>query len=270
MTSPPSVSGEGSRPRAAGSLIELDGTLNLRDLGGWHTPNGITAFGRVYRSDRLSDLSPADHERLEERGIVTVIDLRYEAEVSAHPSRLWSTVANHHEIPMGGDLADQRSFLERVLAGDLDEVTDDDVAESYVDMLSVHPGELGRAVEAILDARPALYHCTAGKDRTGLLSMLLLSTVGVSDTDILADFELSNEYRASRRRDQLRPTFEAEGIDIDRYWPALSAPGPALVAAMAWLRDQFESPARYLAEQAGVSDPVGRIHHLLLAPADRP
>ncbi len=222
-------------PGPPGALIELDGTMNLRDLGGWATASGVTAHGCLYRSDRLSGLSDADHRHLEQREIVTVIDLRYEAEVNEHPSRLWSTVTNHHEIPMGSDLADQRSFIERVLAGDLDGISDDDVAESYVAMLETHPHQFGGAVEALLAPGAALYHCTAGKDRTGLLSMLVLSTVGVSDDDILADFVLSNEYRASRRIEQLRPTFEAQGLDVDRYRPALSAPAPAMVKALEWI-----------------------------------
>jgi protein-tyrosine phosphatase len=238
--------------------------MNLRDLGGWRTPTGATLFGRLYRSDRLSDLSPTDLRQLEERRIVTVIDLRYEAEVAQHPSKLWSTVAHHHEIPMGGDLADQRTFVDRIFHGELDEITDEDVAESYVEMLDTHARDLGRAVNALLTAGPALYHCTAGKDRTGLLTMLVLAAVGVSDDDILADFVLSNRYRASRRIEQLRPSFEARGIDIDRFRPGLSAPGPALTAAMEWLSSSFGSPDRYLSEAGGVEDAGRRLRQLLV------
>ena len=131
--------------QSAGALIDLDGTMNLRDLGGWAVGSSAkTAYGQFYRSDRLSDLSDADHSRLESRGIVTVIDLRSQAEVAEHPSRLWSTVEHHHEIPMGGDLADQRSFIDRVLAGELADISDDDVAEGYFDMLLSQAHELGQ------------------------------------------------------------------------------------------------------------------------------
>ncbi|MCP3987964.1 MAG: tyrosine-protein phosphatase [Actinomycetia bacterium] len=251
-------------PSTPGALIELDGTMNLRDLGGWPATGGATAYGRLYRSDRLSGLSDADHRHLEGREIVTVIDLRYEAEVNEHPSRLWSSVTNHHEIPMGGDLADQRSFVERVLAGDLEGISDDDVAESYVTMLDTHADQFGQAIEALLAPGPALFHCTAGKDRTGLLSMLVLGTVGVSDDDIISDFVLSNKYRASRRIEQLRPTFEAQGLDIDRYRPALSAPGPAMIKALEWITSTSGTAERYLTMEAGVAEAASRLRQLLI------
>lgn len=249
-----------------GALIALDGNLNLRDLGGWPTASGPVVRGRIYRSDRLSALTDADHGALDQLGIATVIDLRYEAEVAEHPSRLWAAVSNHHEIPMGGDLADQRSFIQRALDGDFDEISDDDVGESYVDMLGTHAADFGRAVEILLDDDAALFHCTAGKDRTGLLAMLLLSTAGVSDADVLTDFELSNEYRATTRMAQLRPTFEANGLDVERFRPALSAPRPALERAMAWIEADFGSPECYLSDAAGLTDPVARIQRRLLSP----
>lgn len=246
--------------------------MNVRDLGGWPTGSGAaggstpgrTAYGRLYRSDRLSNLSAADQRHLDERGIVTVIDLRYRAEVAEHPSRLWPSVTHHHQIPMGGDLADQRTFLERAFSGDMGPVSDDDVAQSYLTMLSDHGPELGQAVEALLAATPALFHCSAGKDRTGLLSMLVLGTVGVSDDDILTDFELSNLYRTERRINQLRPLFSEQGLDVEAYRAALGAPRSALEAALAWLRASFGTPARYLSEAAGVVDPTSRLSLLLV------
>lgn len=250
----------------AGSLIELDGTMNLRDLGGWPADGGVTAFGQFYRSDRLSDLSDDDHRQLASRGIVTVIDLRYRAEIVEHPSRLWSTVEQHHEIPMGGELADQRSFIDRVLAGELDGISDTDVGRSYVEMLATHGRQLGLAIERLLSGGPGLYHCTAGKDRTGLLSMLILSTVGVTSEHILDDFALSNEYRAEKRMRQLRPTFESHGLDIEQFRPALSAPRPAMTTALEWLAAHHGSAEQYLA-QGGVRTPGSRLRERLVTAA---
>jgi protein-tyrosine phosphatase len=248
-----------------GSLIALTGTLNLRDLGGWPTRSGDhVAWGMLYRSDRLSDLTPGDHDVLDEFGITTVIDLRYEAEADQHPSNLWSSVDRHLHVPMGGDLADQRTFIERALAGEFDGITDHDVGESYIDFLTGHANDFGTAVEALSSGGPSLFHCTAGKDRTGLLSMLLLRTVGVADVDVLRDFTLSNEYRADRRIAQLRPVFVDHGLEIERFRPALSAPAPALVRAMAWLDEQHGSTAAYLAGPCGVAEPVERLQARLL------
>lgn len=255
-----SVRSEEAEP---GALIALDGTLNLRDLGGWSTESGHrrVARGRFFRSDRLSDLTDADHRVLVGLGITTVVDLRYEAEVEAHPSRLWSTVVDHHEIPLGGELANQRSFIERVLAGEFEVITEADVAESYLEMLNAHAEDFGRAVVALLAGGPGLFHCTAGKDRTGLLSMLLLRTVGVAAAEVLIDFTLSNEYRAERRMAQLRPTFDAHDLDIEFFRPALSAPRAALERAMTWIDETHGGAEGYLVEAAR----LGRVGHRLRA-----
>ncbi len=257
--------GSGARPGDPGALIELDGTLNLRDLGGWPTASGeAVARGRLYRSDRLNGLSDADHQRLSTLGIATVVDLRYREEAAEHPSRLWPTVTAHLEIPMAGELANQRSLVDRILAGELHGITVDDVADSYREMLTRHARGFGRAVEALLGPRPALFHCTAGKDRTGLLAMLVLATVGVADDDILADYDLTNRYRAERRIVELRPSFERRDLDIERFRPALSAPVPAMEATLAWLARHHTTAEAYLSGPAGVPDAGPRLRQRLL------
>ena len=258
-------------PDRPGALIALDGTLNLRDLGGWVTEDGEsqTRRGQFFRSDRLSDLSEDDHGKLVGLGIDTVIDLRYEAEVAEHPSLLWPSVVSHLEIPMGGDLADQRSFMERALDGEYDGITDADVGESYIAMLEDHGTDFGRAVEGLLAGGPSLYHCTAGKDRTGLLSMLVLRTVGVSTADVLADFVLSNEYRAAKRMAQLKPVFDDAGLDIESFRPALSAPRPALEQAVAWIEANHGTAETFLAGPGAVDQPGSRLQARLLEPAER-
>ena len=130
------------------------------------------------------------------------------------------------------------------MAGEIEEVTIDDVAASYVEMLTRHADGFARAVEALLDPRPALFHCTAGKDRTGLLAMLLLAAVGVGEPDIITDYGLTNRYRAQRRIDQLRPAFERQGLDIERFRPALGAPEAAMLHALAWLNGPTDQPRR--------------------------
>ncbi len=248
-----------------GARIELDGLLNLRDLGGWSTPDGLVRRGRLYRSDRLHGLTDADLAELDRRSVDTVIDLRHGREVAQHPNRLWSQVRDHVHVPMGGALVEQGSFVERALQGVIERVTDDDVARSYQDMLADHGVDLGRAVEAALAADVALYHCTAGKDRTGLLSMLVLKTLGADDEDVLDDFTLSNRYRSEIRIEQLRPRFADAGLDVENLRPALSAPRPAMEAALAWIGREFATAERYLTEAGGVTEAGPRLRRALLA-----
>ncbi|MEZ5409974.1 MAG: tyrosine-protein phosphatase [Acidimicrobiales bacterium] len=255
-------------PPEPGALIALDGAMNLRDLGGWTGLDGRTvARGQAYRCDRLSELTDADLAVLAGLGIETVIDLRHEGETAEHPSRLWASVVLHRNIPMAGELAVQKSLVDLILDGEITEVTVAEVEASYREMLTRHAPGFGLAVETLLTSEgPTLFHCTAGKDRTGLLAMLVLSTLGVADDDVIRDFGLSNRYRAERRIAQLRPSFEARGLDIECFRPALSAPEPALAAAIPWLRQSHGSVEAYLEGPAGVSDAGRRLRERLLYP----
>ncbi|MEM9131488.1 MAG: tyrosine-protein phosphatase [Actinomycetota bacterium] len=242
-----------------GARLELDGALNVRDLGGWATPAGPVAYGLLYRSDRLNSLTDADLDTLSARNIETVIDFRSEIEAEAHPSRLWPTVSRHLEVPIGSVVANQKTFFDRALDGEIDELTEADMAETYVEILTYSGEQFGRAVEAALDGGPALYHCTAGKDRTGLLTMLILATLGVSDDDILTDFGLSNAYRSEIRMVELKPLFDERGLDVERFRPGFTAPRSAMEHAMGWLADNHGDAARYLGESAGVTDARARL-----------
>lgn len=251
---------------APGARIPLEGARNFRDLGGYETRSGqAVRRGQVFRSDRLSALTDADVEQLDGLGIRTVIDLRYDTEVREHPSRLWAGVEQHVNVPMAGELSKERSFLDRVLDGEVTEITVDDVAQSYLDMLEVHSADFARVLRLVLEGEPALFHCTAGKDRTGLTAMLLLRVAGVADEVILDDFERSNEHRAEHRIAELRDDFAGRGLDIERFRPALSAPRPALARAMRWLDDEVGGDERYLLDVGGLdADEIAGLRQLLL------
>jgi protein-tyrosine phosphatase len=242
-----------SEALSPGDRLPLEGVRNLRDLGGYRTRDGrAVRRGLLFRSDRLTDLSDADVARLAGIGIRTVVDLRYQTEVSEHPSRLWSTVERHEHVPLAGAMVKERSFLDQVFSGDVAAITDDDVAASYVELLEEHPSDFARVVRIVVAGAPALFHCTAGKDRTGLVAMFVLSVLGVEAPVVLDDFELSNRHRAEPRIAELRPSFAARGLDIEAFRPGLSAPRAALVAAMGWLEREVGGPERYLREVGGL------------------
>ncbi len=242
-------------PFTPGLRIDLEGALNLRDLGGWPTLDGRSIRrGVAYRCDRLSQLTARDHETLSQLGIVTVIDFRHQAEVTEDPSLLWPSVRQHVEIPMAGKLAQEKTFLERAFDGELDGIDDDWVFETYVDMLRDHSDGFATAIRHVVDDAPSLFHCTAGKDRTGLMAMLLLSVAGVDRELILEDFELSNTYRAEPRMAALAPIFAERGLNVEDFRPALGAPRPAMVKTLAWLDEHHQGPVGYLRAVAGMTD----------------
>ncbi len=177
-------------------LVALEAVHNFRDLGGYATADGrSTVWRTLYRADGLYRLTPGDVAVLEPLGLRTVIDLRSETEldergrfpVDAHP------VVFHHLPIVDATWADlDRPKYER---------DEDFLIWAYQEMLTVGAPRFAKAFEALAEpgALPAVFHCAAGKDRTGLLAALLLGSLGVSHDDIVADYALTVEGMARFR-----------------------------------------------------------------------
>jgi protein-tyrosine phosphatase len=177
-------------------LVALEAVHNFRDLGGYVTADGRTTKWRtLFRADGLYRLTPGDVATLEPLGLRTVIDLRSETEldergrfpVDVHP------VVFHHLPIIDATWADlDRPEYER---------DEDFLIWAYQEMLTVGAPRFAKAFEALTepDALPAVFHCAAGKDRTGLLAALLLGSLGVSHDDIVADYALTVEGMARFR-----------------------------------------------------------------------
>ena len=171
-------------------LVALEAVHNFRDLGGYATADGRrTRWRTLFRADGLYRLTPADVVALEPLGLRTVIDLRSAPEldergrfpVEAHP------VIFHHLpiIDATWTQGDRPGY-------DRDE---DFLIWAYQEMLTIGAPRFAAAFRALAepDALPAVFHCAAGKDRTGLLAALLLGSLGVSHDDIVADYALTVE-----------------------------------------------------------------------------
>jgi protein-tyrosine phosphatase len=115
------------------------------------------------------------------------------------------------------------------------------------------------------DGLPAVFHCTAGKDRTGIAAALLLLVLGVPEPIVLDDYELSTQFRLERRLVELRPKLEDAGIDLEKVRPFLSAPREVLAASLDWLHDTYGTVDAYLTGPARVAPDVPtRLRELLL------
>ena len=164
-------------------LLPLVGAFNFRDLGGYPTADDRrTRWGRVFRSDTLGELTEADLTLLRTMGLATVVDLRTSAEVE-RDGRVGLgdeglTYVNLSVLPEEGGES---------LAAPSGE---DDMAERYLWYLEAGRGALAEALTMVADERahPLVFHCTAGKDRTGVLSALVLSCVGVEPDAVVDDY----------------------------------------------------------------------------------
>jgi protein-tyrosine phosphatase len=235
-------------------LIALDGALNWRDLGGYPTADGqVTRWDRVYRADGLDQLTDADLDVIADLGIKLVIDFRVDREVDENPSRL----PDHPELrrqrlPIGGDEVEGRSVLETIKAGDLKTYTITEMAGVYERLLEESALNFGEVIIHAADPtnHPMVFHCTAGKDRTGLMAMLLLGALGVSDDNIVADYELTTRYRSNKRLAILGPELEKAGVDIEAVRPFLTAQAPVMAATIEALKARYGSIDGYLTHEA--------------------
>jgi protein tyrosine/serine phosphatase len=168
--------------------VELDGPVNFRDLGGYENRAGRTVrAGRVYRSDSLSYMSDRDVAHcVDELGLRTVIDLRAGAEVDRF---------SHGPLEAAGVQFLHRPVVDETRRGSLgaDPVPPPEPvspAEVYLLMLERFAHPLADVVRLVADPRthPVVFHCAAGKDRTGLVAALVLGLLDVDRETIVADY----------------------------------------------------------------------------------
>jgi protein-tyrosine phosphatase len=237
-------------------LIALEGALNWRDLGGYETANGrVTRWGRVYRADGLDQLTDADLDLIAGLGIRLVIDFRVDREVDLAPSRLPDhPELRRHRLPIGEDVA-ATTVIERIQSGEITSYTEEQVAATYEKILDDAAPEFGTALTHAADPanHPMVFHCTAGKDRTGLMAMLLLGALDVPRDEIVRDYELTTHYRSSKRLVILRPQLEAAGVDVDAVLPFLTAQAPVMAATITALEARHGSIEGYLRGPAGLT-----------------
>ncbi|WP_419930109.1 tyrosine-protein phosphatase [Candidatus Poriferisocius sp.] len=180
-------------------ILQFDGALNVRDLGGVTNSIGQQVkFGIAYRSDDLAELSALDLAELEKRSVQTIVDFRSSEEVEARPSRLppGATVVS---APFARGERTAGEVMESMIAGKL---TREDAHQILLDSYR-HIAEIGSPafallIRAIIDRSPVLFHCAGGKDRTGVATAVILSILGVDRDQIVEDYMLTNDRLADQ------------------------------------------------------------------------
>lgn len=246
--------------------IPLEGATNFRDFGGYETPQGAVRTGRLFRSDRLSELTPADYERIQPLGIGLVVDLRRSSELRSHPTRwpleplpeLW-----HAPVFEDGQVANALHQLvaDNPAARDDPAVTIAHMERTYRRMITepFAQRQLGQIIERLGRERDptTIIHCSGGKDRTGVVVALIQSLLGVTEPDIIDDFMLTQahyngEGLMRERADQILETSNVE-MSREALLPVFTVRASYIRAALDEVAVQNGTPERYLVETAGVS-----------------
>ncbi len=162
----------------------LENIENFRDLGGYPSKYGCTKFGRFFRGGTVDRPTENDIKTLKELNVTTVIDLRGDFEFNNQPNDMERLTDNANHVSLYElNVAEAKGM----------KITITEVYEYIVDN---YKENVYKALIAVADAPDGavFYHCFLGKDRTGILSMLLLTIAGVSEDDIVADYQLTYTY----------------------------------------------------------------------------
>jgi len=185
---------DGTRYRLAERLVPLAGAMNFRDVGGSETEDGrFVRWGKIYRSAALSGLTPDDFAKIQDLDIRYVYDLRSVDERRDEPTRWPDTGATMASLDYEMDIS---AFMAAFADGPSAEKVRAAMTSFYPAVVDSHKGQF-RAVFAELlegDDGAILYHCSAGKDRTGVQTALILSALGVPRETVIEDFLLSNQH----------------------------------------------------------------------------
>ncbi|MFE4636011.1 tyrosine-protein phosphatase [Streptomyces sp. NPDC056773] len=233
--------------RLADRLIKLDGTSNFRDAGGYRTTNGQwVKMGEIYRSDALNKLTDNDLAKLQRLRVKTIFDLRMESERTKDADR----------VPAGADYVVADVFAG---SGSFQAMprTPDEAVKAMVDAeRAMVSGEGGKkAYTQVFEGmergrdRSVLFHCTAGKDRTGWANASLLTALGVPSETVMADYLASNDYRKAAN-DAILSHLPAAQAAV--YKPLLDVRPEYLNAGYEEVRAKFGSFDAYLEDGLGI------------------
>lgn len=239
------------------SRITLQGPQNCRDLTGITARDGAVIHpGRVFRSDALGPATDADLTVLADRKVGTVIDFRTDPEVDRGPDRL-PPGARYLRLPIdAGDIGAILSGGDALPVGDALADTMRTINRQFVTVAAFRE-QFATALRVVAGAGHAvLYHCTAGKDRTGWMTTIVLSVLGVDRDTVIEDYLASNAYVAGELNAELAPLVEAGLL------PSVEAAAPVVYQDRSYLQAGFDQAdhtyggmENYLREGLGFAEP---------------
>lgn len=249
--------------------IDLDGTVNMRDVGGMPTRDGSTTrFGKVLRSDNLQSLSDADVVRLTRvLGLSDVVDLRADGEALAEgpgPLTTVPTVQIHRLSVLVALTGSARHGILPWDGRDDEQRLANEAASFYLNFLHDRPSAFVSAVRVLARSEgAAVVHCAAGKDRTGVVTAFALDVAGVTRDAIIADYERTGErIDAILARLKMSPTY-ADDLD-SRPAHTFIPQGETMRALLDHVDDTLGGPLGFLKTHGWTDDDTAALQARLV------
>jgi protein-tyrosine phosphatase len=241
---------------AAERRVAFEGITNFRDLGGYRTADGgWTRWGQVFRADALHFLTADDLARYEMLGMEAVFDLRGETERVEGPNPFPSTWLELLSRPIAETALPSTDGPASALTVDDGERV---LSNIYKGMVEHAAPTIGSLLSSLADERgtPAVFHCHAGKDRTGVVAAVLLLALGVDRESILDDYELTGRYRLRSQQDPSYDRLIASGLAPEAAAAVLTTPRWAMQDALEVIDADYGGIDAWLVEAAGMTTEV--------------
>jgi protein-tyrosine phosphatase len=236
--------------------LPLEGAYNVRDIGGYGTVDGrTTRWGILFRADGLHRLPPDAQARLHAQGVKTVVDLRRSDELEAAPNVFAkSSQVTYHHMSL---LIDKPPVVVENL-------------RSLIDIYRIILDERQDQVRTVLstfaapEGLPGVVHCTAGKDRTGVIVALILGLCGVPHDTIVADYALTSTYLGEAFMEEARQRAVKRGFIWEQYQPMVTCPPENMEATLHHLDMTYGGFEAYADHIGFAEEQIRRLREALL------
>ncbi len=239
--------------------IPVPGTYNFRDVGGYPVDGGSVRSGKLFRADALGRIGEAGKQTLRELGVRIVIDLRDDFEVNVLPDDLAGLDVTVLRLPVFEGSGASQATIGATLV------------DLYEKILLQHRDVVVRALREIADTgdEPVVVHCTAGKDRTGIVVALALLAVGVDRETVLDDYAATQANLAGEWLEGMLALVRSHGVEVTPDLRVImgGSPREALEAVLDLLDRDFGGARGYLLE-AGLDEvELAKLRSVLVQPA---
>jgi protein-tyrosine phosphatase len=231
---------------------------NFRDLGGYETGDGrVVRWDRLYRTSDLSKLTRSDLEYLSQLDVKLVCDFRSERERIASPDRTIDDAPEILELPVDQEGVDPEMLRTKIRTGGLVALAaEQTMRDAYRAFVTDYSDEWSAMFQRLVreENLPTVVHCTAGKDRTGFASAVVLLALGVSEEIVFEDYLSTNYYQQNFLRFVLRwiPLYSFFRTDPEDLLPLLEARREYLQVALDEMVTRYGSIDAYLEQALGV------------------
>lgn len=247
----------------AETILPFQGVSNFRDLGGYKTTDGRRIKWNIfYRSGELAGLTSDDVAYVKSLGIKTIFDYRSQGEVTNKPDPIIENIKNinisgmpsldHHK----GNF-DMALLLKENKNLQLLEDPCSFLKKGYIEMVTSNQA-FKKMIQCIEDPKqmPIIQHCTAGKDRTGFGSALLLLTLGVSEEVVIEDYLLTNQYRIAINKSVAKSleTLLKNEKSREKFKLLMEARREYIESSLHTIKEKYGSIQKYLMEEYGLDE----------------